>query len=64
MHFKYGKPSIFINVSWPLLQYKISTRQNLFSIKIIVDLCGIFCILCDEPIKLVCHFFDRRSFLG
>lgn len=63
MHFKYGKPSIFITVSWPLLRYKISTRQNLFSMKNIVDFGGISCVFCNKSVKSVCHFFVRHYFL-
>jgi hypothetical protein len=47
-----------VNVfSWQLLQDRVSTRQNIFSKRIIVDPGGISCIFCNEIVESVCHLF-------
>lgn len=58
-----GSP-LKVNVfSWQLLQDRISTRQNLFSRRIIVDPGGISCAFCNENVESACHLFVRCLFL-
>lgn len=55
-----SRPPLKVKVfSWQLFQNRISTRQNLFSRSIILDLVSIFCVFCNEPVEPACHIFVR-----
>lgn len=55
-------PSEILVFSWQILQNRYSSKENLFKRKVILDLEGVLCSLCDHWLESISNLFVTCNF--